>query len=69
MPRMHFGLVLATSIALASGAQAADIRLLASGGGSVDLRPYLGWKKEIGLDPLQETPGKFLIGLGFFKKF
>ena len=30
MPRMHFGLVLATSIALASGAQAADIRLLSS---------------------------------------
>jgi hypothetical protein len=46
-----------------------DIRLLASGGGSVELRPYLGWKKDIGLDPLQETPGKFLFGLGFFKKF
>ncbi len=46
-----------------------DIRLLASSGGPVELRPYLGWKKEIGLDPHQEAPGKFLLGLGFFKKF
>jgi hypothetical protein len=46
-----------------------DIRLLASGGSRVELRPYLGWKKEIGLDPDQEAPGKFLFGLGFFKKF
>ncbi|MCU0236152.1 MAG: hypothetical protein MUC72_03600 [Acidobacteria bacterium] len=46
-----------------------DIRLLAGSRGRVELRPYLGWKKEIGLDPAQETPGKFLFGLGFFKKF
>ena len=30
MSRTHLGLVLATSLALASGAQAADIRLLSS---------------------------------------
>ena len=46
-----------------------DIRLLASGGRRVELRPFLGWKKEIGLDPARDVPGKFLFGLGFFKKF
>jgi len=46
-----------------------DIRLLASSGGRVELRPYLGWKKEIGLDPAQDVPGKFLLGIGFFKNF
>ena len=46
-----------------------DIRLLGSGGGRVELRPYLGWKKTSGLDPEFEEPGKFLFGLGFFKKF
>ena len=47
-----------------------DIRLLGSGGSRVELRPYLGWKKEIGLDSAaQDVPGKFLLGIGFFKKF
>ena len=46
-----------------------DLRLLASGGRNVECRPYLGWTKDIGIDPTQETPGKFLFGLGFFKKF
>jgi hypothetical protein len=46
-----------------------DLRLLASGGRTVEIRPYLGWKKDIGLDPSQEVPGKFLFGLGFFRKF
>jgi len=46
-----------------------DIRLLASSCGQVELRPYLGWKKEIGLTQEQEMPGKLLFGLGFFRKF
>jgi hypothetical protein len=46
-----------------------DLRLLAAGGGAVELRPYLGWKKELALDPRQDAPGKFLFGLGFFKTF
>ncbi len=46
-----------------------DFRLLAAGGGAVELRPYLGWKKELAVDPLQDTPGKFLLGLGFFTVF
>jgi len=48
-----------------------DLRLLASSGGRVEFRPYLGWKKDIGLNQVQGqgVPGKFLFGLGFFKKF
>jgi len=46
-----------------------DFRLLASGGGAVEFRPYLGWKKELGLDPRQDEPGKILFGLGFFTAF
>jgi hypothetical protein len=46
-----------------------DLRLLAGGGRTVGIRPYLGWKKDIGLESDQEAPGKFLFGLGFFKKF
>ena len=48
-----------------------DLRLLASSGGRVELRPYLGWKKDIGLNQVQGQggPGKILFGLGFFKKF
>ncbi|MBN2344932.1 MAG: hypothetical protein JXO51_00980 [Candidatus Aminicenantes bacterium] len=46
-----------------------DLRLLGSLGGAVQIRPYLGWKKEIALKPEQEIPGKFLFGLGFFKSF
>ena len=46
-----------------------DLRLLGSFGRQVELRPYCGWKKDIGLESGQEAPGKFLFGLGFFKKF
>lgn len=46
-----------------------DLRLLANAGNRVGFRPYLGWKKNIGLHPGQGVPGKFLFGLGFFKKF
>jgi hypothetical protein len=46
-----------------------DLRLLAGGGRTVEIRPYLGWKKDIGADPGQDVPGKFLFGLGFFKMF
>jgi len=46
-----------------------DVRLLAGGGTALEVRPYIGWKKDIGLEPGQDTPGKFLFGLGFFKKF
>lgn len=46
-----------------------DLRLLAAGGRSVEWRPYIGWKKDIALDPQKELPGKLLFGLGFFKKF
>jgi hypothetical protein len=45
-----------------------DVRLLASGGRRLEFRPYLGWKKEIGVDPAPATPGKLLFGVGFFKK-
>jgi len=46
-----------------------DFRLLASIGRGVELRPYIGWKKDLYLDPEREMPGKLLFGLGFFKKF
>lgn len=46
-----------------------DFRLLAAAGRAVEWRPYLGWKKENSWDLAQEMPGKFLFGLGFFKKF
>ncbi len=46
-----------------------DLRLLASGGRAVEVRPYLGWKKDINVNPGREVPGRFLFGLGFFKKF
>ncbi|HEX7502586.1 MAG TPA: hypothetical protein VF451_04120 [Acidobacteriota bacterium] len=46
-----------------------DLRLLASTGGRVELRPYVGWKKDIQLQSGQGAPGRFLFGLGFFKKF
>ncbi len=46
-----------------------DLRLSAAGGRTVEWRPYLGWKKDICLEPEQELPGKLLFGLGFFKKF
>lgn len=46
-----------------------DLRLLAAGGGTVEWRPYLGWKKDFYLDSEREMPGKLLFGLGFFKKF
>jgi hypothetical protein len=48
-----------------------DLRLLASAGDRVELRPYLGWKKDIGLNQVesQGVPAKFLVGLGFFRKF
>jgi hypothetical protein len=46
-----------------------DLRLLASAGGRVDLRPYVGWKKDIQLRSGEGGPGRFLFGLGFFKKF
>ncbi len=47
-----------------------DFRLLASRGGRVEFRPYVGWKKDIGLRQGQDpgVPGKFLCGLGFFKR-
>ena len=46
-----------------------DSRLLASFGKTVQLRPFIGWKKDIGLDPGASGAGKFLIGLVFFRKF
>lgn len=46
-----------------------DLRLLAAGGRAVEWRPYIGWKKDVCLEPQQELPGKILFGLGFFKKF
>jgi len=46
-----------------------DLRLLASSGGRVELRPYVGWKKDIQLRTDQDGEGRFLFGLGFFKKF
>jgi hypothetical protein len=48
-----------------------DLRLLASSRKCVDIRPYFGWKKDIGLNQIQGqgTPGKILFGLGFFRKF
>ena len=46
-----------------------DFRLLGSFGRTVEIRPYLGWKKDFGLDPGREIPGKLLFGLGFFKRF
>jgi hypothetical protein len=52
-----------------SGSIRFDLRVSGSIGRTVELRPYLGWKKEIGIDPSQEVPGKFLCGLGFFRKF
>jgi len=45
-----------------------DLRLSAAGGRSIEWRPYLGWKKDVGLEPERELPGKLLFGLGFFKK-
>jgi hypothetical protein len=52
-----------------SGRLRLDLRLAAAGGGPVEWRPYVGWKKDICLDPQKELPGKLLFGLGFFKKF
>ncbi len=46
-----------------------DLRLLAAGGRAVEWRPYVGWKKDICREPQKELPGKFLLGLGFFKTF
>lgn len=46
-----------------------DLRLLASTGGRVELRPYVGWKKDIQLQSGEGGPWRFLFGLGFFKKF
>ncbi len=46
-----------------------DLRLSAAGGRAVEWRPYVGWKKDICLEPRKELPGKLLFGLGFFKKF
>lgn len=46
-----------------------DLRLLGSFGRMVEIRPYLGWKKDLWLDPSQDVPGRLLFGLGFFRKF
>ena len=46
-----------------------DFRLLANFGRVVQIRPYLGWKKDLDLNSALSAPGKFLFGLGFFKKF
>jgi hypothetical protein len=46
-----------------------DLRLLAGGGRTVGIRPYIDWKKDIGLDPGRDVAGEFLFGLGFFKRF
>ena len=45
-----------------------DIRLLASGGGRSSSGPISAGKKT-SASTRQEVPGKFLFGLGFFKKF
>jgi hypothetical protein len=52
-----------------SGRIRGDLRLFGSFGRQVEIRPYCGWKKEISLDHAPDVPGKFLFGLGFFKKF
>jgi hypothetical protein len=46
-----------------------DFRIMANFGRPVQLRPYIGWKKDIFLDDAPDVPGKLLFGLGFFKKF
>jgi hypothetical protein len=46
-----------------------DLRLMASTGVRVELRPYVGWKKDIGFLQPEVGQDKFLFGLGFFKKF
>ena len=46
-----------------------DFRLLASFGRDVQIRPYIGWKKDLAVNSAQSVPGKFLFGLGFFKTF
>jgi len=46
-----------------------DFRVLADFGRAVQLRPYVGWKKDFFLDDAPIVPGKLLFGLGFFKKF
>jgi hypothetical protein len=43
-----------------------DFRLLASFGRAVQVRPFLGWKKDLGMNPARSAPGRFLFGLGFF---
>ncbi len=46
-----------------------DLRLLGSTGGRVELRPYVGWKKDFQLRSGEGGPGRLLFGVGFFKKF
>lgn len=46
-----------------------DFRLLAGFGRVVQIRPFIGWKKDLAVNSVQPVPGKFLFGLGFFKKF
>ncbi len=46
-----------------------DLRLLACPANRVELRPYVGWKKDIQMQSSQDVPGRFLFGLGFFKAF
>ncbi|MBE0665552.1 MAG: hypothetical protein IH584_06975 [Candidatus Aminicenantes bacterium] len=46
-----------------------DFRVLANFGRVVQLRPYIGWKKDFFLDDAPSIDGKLLFGLGFFKKF
>jgi hypothetical protein len=47
----------------------ADFRLLADFSLPVQLRPYVGWKKDFYLDATPPVAGRILFGLGFFKKF
>ncbi len=45
-----------------------DFRLLAGFGRAILIRPFIGWKKDLVMNPTRTAPGRFLFGLGFFKK-
>jgi len=46
-----------------------DFRVVGNFSKAVQLRPYIGWEKDIFLDGAPAIPGKLLFGLGFFKSF
>jgi hypothetical protein len=46
-----------------------DLRVMGNFSKAVQLRPYIGWKKDYFLDDAPAIAGKFLFGLGFFASF